>query len=239
MDYKKIETFWKNTIDGHDKFSGMMTENLRFVRYRHSSEKNKIFSSVKFDIDMNVLDLGCGPGRWTIPISLYVEKVVAVDFIDEPEFCIIDNVEYHQKNVMDFETDEKFDVIFLSGILQYLNYSDVNILLERCYRWLKDDGKIVMIATVSLEKLFVRIDGNFEGCYRTKDQYKEKLLGAGFGIDKIVDSHSLYLGRVNEIDFVDRFLGSKLVKKFRYWFVKNFREYPGIPMIFICRKVIE
>lgn len=239
MNYNSIEKFWKNTIDGHDKFSGMMTENLRFVRYRHSSEKDKIFSSVDFNENMEVLDLGCGPGRWTIPISLYVEKVVAVDFIDDPEFCIIDNVEYHQKNVMDFETDEKFDVIFLSGILQYLNNSDVNILLERCYRWLKDDGKIVMISTVSMGDIFWRFDGNFEGCYRTKDQYKEMLLNTGFGIDKIVDSHSLYLGRVNEIDFVDRFLGSKLVRKFRYWYVRKFREYPGIPMVFICRKVTE
>lgn len=233
MDYKNIERFWRNEANGRNRFSTMLSS-FDFANYRHKSEQKKIFPYLNLSLRKTVLDLGCGPGRWTIPLSYRCKKVVAVDYIDEPEFNWLKNVEYHQQNILDFETKEKFDIIFLSGVLPYINDVDINSLLNKCYSWLKEDGKLVIITTVSLTKPFGRMDGNFEGCYRTLGQYLNKI--DMFDNYDYMDSHGIYLGKLNKYSIINYVLGFDLLQPFRYWFIRNFKEYPGNPMIFICWK---
>jgi len=233
MDYKKIEKFWKSTANGHDRFSTMLT-NMDFAKFRHVSEQKKVFSYLNLDLNKMVLDLGCGPGRWTIPLSFYCKKVVAVDYIDEPDFWSLDNVEYHKQNILSFKTDEKFDIIFLAGVLQYLDDTDVQKILEKCYNWLEEKGQLIIISTVSLNEPFKRMDNNFEGYFRTINQYLKFI--DKFDNYDYMDSHGLYLFGFNKYKMLDYVANSFLAKNFRVWYTKKFREYPAIPIIFICRK---
>tara|TARA_A100001015_G_C15027492_1_gene731312 strand:- start:534 stop:1418 length:885 start_codon:yes stop_codon:yes gene_type:complete len=79
----------------------------------------------------NVLEIGCGSGRFTEHISKYAKKCVSVDLSD----AIFHNVSINNKNVILVKADflkliskKKFDVIFCRGVLQHTPNPLVSIL---------------------------------------------------------------------------------------------------------------
>lgn len=239
MDYNKIEKFWKSKT-GNNVYASMISKDLSFAIFRHYSERERILSKVKFNKEDSILDLGCGSGRWERSLSPYVKEIVGVDFSEElldiAEHNSPPTVKFIKSNVLDFDTDKKFDHILLSGVIQYLDNKDLNTLLQKCKGWLKEGGDLIIIVTVSLNSLFYTITDNFEGIYRTLAYYKTIFLYNDFEIVSVMDSHPLYLfSKQDEYVLLTKILESKIVNSLRY-IIRKRRLNPSLPMIFICKR---
>jgi len=95
------------------------------------------------------LDLGSGIGFWSEEFAARFSQVVAVEgsaplYQALKKICApYANVRAVHGNVLSFEPDAAFDLIFLGGLLMYLNQGDAIALLRRLLPFLKPGGMIL------------------------------------------------------------------------------------------------
>ncbi|MGI6525452.1 MAG: glycosyltransferase [Bdellovibrionota bacterium] len=123
--------------------------------YHLSSVRQNLLRPFDFSNCKNILDLGCGCGAilrfWGetgaqvtgIEGSFSRAKVAAARCSDLP------NVKVYVSNLMDFNSQEKFDVISLIGVLEYSplfinSENPVRTCLQHCLNMLSDNGTLIV-----------------------------------------------------------------------------------------------
>ncbi len=102
-------------------------------------------SSMRLSAGHSVLDLCCGAGLFSIPISDAVSNVTAVDFAQP----LVDRVNSHNKAIQGDVIEAKFPqakydrVVIYAGI-QYFSYRDIVRLVERIYTLLAPGGSLFL-----------------------------------------------------------------------------------------------
>jgi len=124
----------------------------------------------------NLLDLGCGIGYWTKYFAQQFKKVTAVE-ASTPLFeamvqrcATCPNVNPVQGDVLLFEPEENYSMVFLGGMLMYLNEQDVIALLRRLIPFLEKGGVILCRETTVREGSVIR-DGAYQAVYRSVQTY--------------------------------------------------------------------
>lgn len=126
-------------------------DNFPWSREKYHSKYNKylgyykVVSCLEHAKGSSVLDLACGDGMLTRMFSEHFDRIVGVDasrshltkareHVPEAEFfeCLIE----------DFNTNEKFDSVFLLDILEHVR--DPGIVLKKAASFLKEDGVIIV-----------------------------------------------------------------------------------------------
>ena len=109
--------------------------------------KEKILEGIK------ILDIGCGGGLLSEPMSRLGASVVGIDASDKninvAKLHAKKNnlkIEYFCTSPENFKTDTKFDVILNMEIIEHVN--DVDFFLESCSKLLKKNG-IMFVATLN------------------------------------------------------------------------------------------
>ena len=108
-----------------------------------------IYHSKKFLKNKSVLDLGCGSGRLSLYAAKYSKSVLGIDYIPSAiEFskkfakaCKINNIDFKTKDLDSF-SDEKFDVMFMSEVLQHVD--NPSKTLRHCHKILKKNGLLIV-----------------------------------------------------------------------------------------------
>jgi 2-polyprenyl-3-methyl-5-hydroxy-6-metoxy-1,4-benzoquinol methylase len=125
----------------------------------------------------SILELGCGEGLITHRLVDHFEKIVAVDGSD---VCIekakrkIDKTKMEKVTFIvslfeEFETDEKFDNIVLSHVLEHV--VDPVYILKKAKNWIKKGGSIIIIVP-NASSLHRRIGMNM-GLIKSLDELGE------------------------------------------------------------------
>ena len=156
---KEIEKFSKIAEEWWDP-TGKFKPLHKFNPIRISYIKNNIISSFKLDTSNNqplkkvkILDIGCGGGLLSEPMSRLGAEVIGIDASNKN----INVAKLHaKKNNLDikymcyspenFNTKIKFDVILNMEIIEHVE--DVKIFLESCSKLLKKNG-IMFVATLN------------------------------------------------------------------------------------------
>jgi len=94
----------------------------------------------------NVLDIGCGLGRFSFISSRTAKKVVGIDMTENAISCAkiiqnslkIQNIDFILSTIEHYETDEKFDFILLSGTLEHI--IDTDMFFKKIKKLLKPSG---------------------------------------------------------------------------------------------------
>ena len=171
IDYVKSKLFWDTRAAALGKKESILITTLQddipaISDYRDKTEKAHFFRIVPLHKEMRVLDLGGGAGRWAAALAPYVAHVTVVDFSAE----IIDiakdvlrekgctNISFIRCPVDAFQSDEKFDIILLSGILMYVNDADLDLIMLHCCDMLTDKGKVVLREGINLKGKVVQAD---------------------------------------------------------------------------------
>ncbi len=159
-------------------------ENKIVGKYRNRTE----YKHLKNKINLNgktLLDLGCGTGRLTFVFAKKCKKVVGVDFATEmikqaklyKNKNAAVNTEFYVSELQKYKTEEKFDIIYLGGVLMCINDTDVVEILNNIKNYLKPNGIVINRDTVSLtdrrkhaKEFHDRTDFTF---YRTITEVKE------------------------------------------------------------------
>lgn len=125
-----------------------------------------------------MLDLGCGIGCWDEYFSHHFSMVIAVE-ASKPLFNVmaqqcasLTNVTSINGDVLSFELEEPYSMIFLGGMLMYLNESDVIALLRKLIPFIEPGGVILCRETTVRQGTVIR-DGDYQVAYRSVQTYTD------------------------------------------------------------------
>ncbi len=164
------------------------------ANYLDKTERRHLLKVVKTKPNFKVLDLGCGTGRWAFEFAKICEKVVAVDFAkgmidrakEEAKNRGFTNIEFGVAGVEDFRSEEKFDIIIISGVLVYFEDENLTSILKNVKKHLAPNGIVVSRETVGIDerldfrdKFNPKIGQIYSALYRTPEEYKQIFLNAG------------------------------------------------------------
>jgi ubiquinone/menaquinone biosynthesis C-methylase UbiE len=149
---------------------------------KFEAEKIHINKVIDFSKYKNVLDLGGGVGIWAEFFIESCDKVTLVEkqlkFIEIAKSSInSDKINYINCDVQNFESEEQFDLIFLSGVSIYLSDNDFQKLLLKIDRIIAPNGLFVIRDAYGIDQAFVvnkiseELKLPYKATYRTLYQY--------------------------------------------------------------------
>lgn len=160
------------------------------IPYRHFFELKHLQSVVKFNEHMDVLELGCGSGRWAISLAPKVNKYVGVDFSRESLLFAeqearknnITNVQFIESSVIDYTSTDKFDIVYFSAVTQFLSDEDFIRVLHNIENSFMPNCIIIDRSTVNFMKRNIRYDDYFS-IYRTPSELTAIYNSFGFKLE--------------------------------------------------------
>ncbi len=195
IDKVKTREFWENaaqasTLD--DEFAGMLTDGDPYIsRLRKQGEETRFLQEFPLHPDMAVLEVGTGGGRWAFFLADYVKEIVAIDFSEhmirranlalkqKQAQNLNANIRFEVAELTQFETEKKFDLIYFSGMLQYLSDSEVLDTIVRAKALLNPNGYMVSRDSVQGIQRVV-LEGEHTVIYRTAAEYADLFQQHGF-----------------------------------------------------------
>lgn len=198
----KIKNFWENRGTKYQKIPFESISNLEecpeLLQEKIDIEKTQVLPRLHLHADQTVLDLGAGVGQWTFRFAPLVKKVVAVEYASTQVKLAkktllqnkIFNVKYIESPAEDFETNEKFDLIFISGLFVYMIDEQVSKLLPKLRNWIKPKGIIFLRDGTSIlqtryiieDKFSENLKSEYSAIYRTRNEYLELFNAAGYNL---------------------------------------------------------
>ncbi len=128
---------------------------MKLSKIKHWEEDLKYYDSENIEIktllkltdfrNKKVLDVGCGIGRLTVPISGYAKRVVGLDINNDLViYCRKNkkrkNISYMQKDIRDFN-ERRFDIAILAQPL----YKDFKKILKSIRENLNEKGVLIIV----------------------------------------------------------------------------------------------
>ena len=185
--------FWNNLkgvppplIGVHGMGGGGLVE----VWYRHYFEFRHLKRICRFRKDMKVLELGCGNGRWALSIAPKVKDYVGVDFSKSALRVAqkqikknkLQNVLLIEKNITEFISSDTFDVIYLSGVSQYLTDEEFKLTLGHIRTSCLPATVIVDRSSINVKQREIMENRNYWALFRTPDELAMLLKTIGFAL---------------------------------------------------------
>ena len=99
-----------------------------------------------------VLDLGCGSGQLSLPISKDVKSVLAVDISprmigllqEKLKESRLSNVDLRTASIQELDfADESFDLVVSNYALHHLSDDQKKLVVGQAFRWLRPGGRMV------------------------------------------------------------------------------------------------
>jgi ubiquinone/menaquinone biosynthesis C-methylase UbiE len=169
---------------------GMGGGGLIEVWYRHYFEFRHLQRICRFRKDMQVLELGCGNGRWALSIAPLVGNYVGVDFStsalqvarEQVKKNKLPNVSLIEKNIGEFMSPDTFDVIYLSGVSQYLTDEEFELTLAHIRACCHPATIIVDRSTINMKQSEIMEKKDYWAVFRTPAELALRLKAIGFAL---------------------------------------------------------
>lgn len=187
LDYQAVQRYWDGAQPS--MLGPYMMDGFGFPsaagRFRFRAEAKIIEGFIGgMDSGGAVLDLGSGIGHWAEYFAGRFARVVAVEGSEVFYSELVRRARMNSRiaavhdNVLEFEPNEQFDLIFLGGLLMYLNDDDVVRLLRRLQPLLRPGGIVLCReSTVRLER--ETREGEYQATYRSVAVYEPLFQASG------------------------------------------------------------
>ena len=180
LDYEKVNRYWDKAAPSI--LSPYMMDGFGFPtgagRFRFRAEERIVKRLIRqTNREGSVLDLGSGIGCWTEFFARRFARVVAVEastslFDALQQRCApLLNVKTVQGDVLQFQPEDRYEVIFLGGLLMYLNEEDVVALLRKLISSLQPGGIILCRETTVRQGTLSR-QSEYQAIYRSVAIYR-------------------------------------------------------------------
>ncbi len=180
-------------------------------RFRFRGESRIVTRLIReLDSDGTVLDLGCGVGYWAEYFARHFAKVVAVEgslplYETTRQRCTpYPHVAAIHGDVLAFEPEDCYELVFLGGMLMYLNQGDVISLLRKLVPFL-DSGGTILCRETTVRKGTVTRRGEYQAVYRCVSTYREVFQQCGLSVTHVETN----------LPYVLMQMGCELVKKWK------------------------
>lgn len=190
LDYSKVRDYWGQAtpsilgpymMDGFGCPAGA-------GRFRFLREQEAVAGTVEsLPSSCSVLDLGSGVGFWTEYFAQRFAHVASVEASRVLYSALTDrcsrypNVTTCNSNVLSYEPPEKLGLVFLGGLLMYLDEQDVRALLERLAPRL-ESGALVLCRESTVRHGTKVLQGEYQVVYRSVATYRRIFAEAGFDV---------------------------------------------------------
>jgi ubiquinone/menaquinone biosynthesis C-methylase UbiE len=202
LDTEHTKQFWDKvaqvTTLTNKTSVGMLTDGNEYnAIYRGIEEEAHFLRIFEPKKSMKILEVGSGGGRWAFFLSDKVASIVGIDFsenminLSEQQRIEknVENVRFVHADLLSFDEAQKFDLIYFSGVLQYINDDDVLASIQKAKKMLVPGGCIISRDTTQELKRMV-MDGDYPVIYRTINECKDIFASAGFRLDYCEPSYS-------------------------------------------------
>lgn len=177
-------------IDGDIKNSTMLQDKQPEIAVKRDFvEKETILPYIKTNNKTKILDIGCGIGRWAEEfknkeISLYKGIDISEELIEVAKkiYKDVESIQFEAKDPIVFfkNNTEKFNSIILSGVLNYINDSELDRLFAEISKHTSDKAVIYLRMPISVinERLTLKeywsdeLQEAYSSIYRTDTEYK-------------------------------------------------------------------
>ncbi len=165
-----------------------------------------------------VLDLGSGVGYWAEEFARRFSRVVAVEGSNalypalEARCTPYDNIRAIHGNVLSFEPDGHYSLVFVGGLLMYLDENDVIALLQKLIPCLGPDG-IILCRESTVRGETVTRTGDYPVVYRSVQDYKRIFKQCGLTLEHIEKNEPYALMQ----------MGCELIKKWKAFVPERFQ----------------
>jgi len=169
-----------------------------------------------------VLDLGCGVGYWAETFARRFSRVVAVEgsgalYQALEERCApYPNIRPLHGNVLSFEPEGHYRVVFLGGLLMYLDEQAVIALLQRLAAHLEPGG-IILCRESTVRGKTERRGGDYPVVYRSVQDYQRIFKQCGLTARQTERNEPYVLMQ----------MGCELIRKWK-GFVSKPLQMPGV-----------
>ena len=188
--YSKVLAYWKQAkpsilapyVMGGFGFSASAG---RFRFRREQDTCARAFTSLPSEC--SVLDLGSGVGFWTEYFAHRFAHVVSVEASPALYSSLSDrcsrypNVTTINGDALTFDPQEKFGLVFLGGLLMYLNEQDALMLLERLAPSL-EEGALILCRESTVRRETKKLQAEYQVVYRSVENFRRIFADADFNV---------------------------------------------------------
>ncbi len=215
LDYATVSRYWskaKPSIMGPYMMDGFGFP-ASAGSYRFDAEceiVERLIHSAGINSDGAVLDLGSGVGFWAEYFAQRFGKVIAIEASMPLYEAMVARCSHYanatllNEDVMAFEPSDRYSMIFLGGMLMYLNESDAIKLLERVTHFLEPGG-IVLCRESTVRNGTLTRQGDYQVVYRSVQTYSSLFSKCGLSVDHVEINTPYFLMQ----------MGCELIKKWK------------------------
>jgi len=210
IDEKKVKDFFnarvKRNLPHRYNYVIYQDNNPELAMQRDEYEKDFINGIIDFKANAQVIDIGCGVGRWA---DFFKEKginqYIGMDLSEEllkiaRDSCVGDNFRFFQSSFSDvYETLKKeklnlaYDYVLVNGVFLYINDAKIYKCMEVARNLTKSNGYIYIKDTIGTKSRLTldeiqskELESDYSAIYREKEEWdkwiKEYFLNWNFSI---------------------------------------------------------
>ena len=186
MDYDAVRDFWDANAVGRTVFSGGNFLDEEAARFRHDCEL-LAFRRLVDVAGKDMLELGCGSGRWGLSLAPDLAHYHGVDLsqaqIDLARAALPGSAQLTCCDVRQFRAEQRFDIVYLGGVTQYLEDEALIELLRNARAMVAPGGLLISRDSVQQSgPTRVMKRAGYECIYRQRTEFialMQGVLGAG------------------------------------------------------------
>lgn len=142
-----------------------MTKDDPYQINESSYEQTKIAKSIeriKGQKFLSALEIGCGAGHHTEFLLPFSGRILCIDSSNMAlkrarERICDERVTFKQLDIVSDDLEEKFDLIFCSEVLYYLNLKQLHLTALKIINWLRAEGTLILVHACLEDSYFERI----------------------------------------------------------------------------------
>jgi SAM-dependent methyltransferase len=188
---ENVKSFWDNNAKKDASLKSVLlgydfSDNSADL---HNQKETKIVLDFIGEGKKNILDVGCGIGRWAYNLKSIIQEYDGIDFSEEfvkaarNNFEGSDEIRFHHMSATNIDAAKlrkKYDVVIISGVSMYINDDMLDKLYESINRLTGKGALLYMQDTTSLlaTRLTLKdfdskeLKTKYNVIYRTRDEYE-------------------------------------------------------------------
>jgi len=203
LDQAEVRRFWDAQARklGATAVASSVTnleEDPELVAEKVAHERRRVREFLPLDPGASLLDLGAGIGAWSLYLAPFVARVVAVEYNEafvrfgreEQARGGIGNVEFVVSPAEAFTTAEPFDLVFISGLMIYLNDGAALRLMRNLRALVRPGGAVVLRDGTGVparheinDRFSEALQARYSAVYRTREEYVALFREAGCALE--------------------------------------------------------
>jgi cyclopropane fatty-acyl-phospholipid synthase-like methyltransferase len=231
MDREKVKEFWAERAKNEavcPESQVILENDAQLAELRARTEFELLDNELPLNKSQIVVDIGAGNGRFTMYFAPKAKKVVSVEYIKDfadsikkqAERSQTNNIEVLNMSAEEFRRENYADVIYVSGVLHYLDKEQYRKVISNISKTLKPGGTFFLCESISvlkdeyfIDKFSDELNVNYCSLYRTGRQHIDAFSDQGFLLKKF--SPVFEDGSV---------LNRRVETRFHYFIFKNIKD---------------